>query len=313
MNIPFTKPSSVVRKLLHPDRQGNGVHHLHCRAARVLNRVPYRLEHVTLKHEPEGYQLNAIHVHPRVYMTPRTLVIYVHGYGRSGADAESILPTLLKNGIEVLTFDLPAHGSSEGLYCTFGVRERHCVRTVVTYVTKKKTEVQNIFIYGFSMGASSTLLYSALLKDALPPQVRGLILDSPFTSLRSVAYTILLAGTKCNKMTAFLICSLLRGPMLRILSRICQVKLDVNVLRDVKKRTKALPALFIHGDVDGLIDISQGRRLFAAYPTEEKDMIEVAGAGHTRFRNMDVMVSTLQFILKYGTRSANDGGDLTSH
>ncbi len=43
-------------------------------------------------------------------------------------------------------------------------------------------------------------------------------------------------------------------------------------------RLKA-PVLYIHGDVDDIVPVSMGRRLFEASP-EPKDWYEIRGAGH---------------------------------
>lgn len=80
-----------------------------------------------------------------------------------------------------MTFDFAGCGLSDGKYISLGWYERDDVEVVVDWLRNSK-KVSTIGIWGRSMGAITGLMHAD--RD---PSIAGLVLDSPFTSLRTLA------------------------------------------------------------------------------------------------------------------------------
>lgn len=92
-----------------------------------------------------------------------------------------ILNIVLPLNITVFTFDFSGCGMSEGEYISLGWYEKDDLKTVIDYL-RLTQKVSTIGLWGRSMGAVTALLY--VDKD---PSISGMILDSPFTTLKRVA------------------------------------------------------------------------------------------------------------------------------
>lgn len=84
----------------------------------------------------------------------------------------------------MLCFDFSGCGLSEGEYISLGWYERDDVDVVVEWL-RKSNKVSTIGIWGRSMGAVTGLMHAD--RD---PSIAGLVLDSPFTNLRTLAEEI---------------------------------------------------------------------------------------------------------------------------
>ena len=104
-------------------------------------------------------------------------IILVHGLGasRSSDDALGLASGLLDRGFGVLTFDLRAHGDSEGDRVSGGLHERLDVLGAFDYLTNRGVPAAQIGILGRSMGASTSILAAA---DE--PRLQALVADSPY-------------------------------------------------------------------------------------------------------------------------------------
>lgn len=107
---------------------------------------------------------------------------------------------------------------------------------------------QDIIVYGESLGTAVAVQVAA----ANP--VRGLILDSPFTSLLSRAR--------------------LSYPWLPVSFLLH----DRYMSSDVIKKVQA-PLLIVHGEADEVVPVAMGRELFAL-ANDPKELVTLAGAGH---------------------------------
>ncbi|KAL8434178.1 hypothetical protein ACSSS7_003318 [Eimeria intestinalis] len=108
-------------------------------------------------------------------------VIYLHGNCSSRVEALSALPVLLPHNITVFAFDFSGSGRSDGPYISLGWWERDDLDTVVEHLRSTGT-VSSIGLWGRSMGAVTALMHAH--RD---PSIGGMVLDSPFASLRRLA------------------------------------------------------------------------------------------------------------------------------
>ena len=108
------------------------------------------------------------------------LVLYLHGNSSSRIEGIHMIEELLKRDINVFVFDFPGCGLSEGEYISLGYHEKDDVEIIIDFI-ETIPGVNNIGIWGRSMGASTALLYSH--KD---PRIKAICLDSPFSDFRKL-------------------------------------------------------------------------------------------------------------------------------
>ncbi|MEO0403811.1 MAG: alpha/beta fold hydrolase, partial [Bacteroidota bacterium] len=108
------------------------------------------------------------------------VVIFVHGIGGYKESFYTIAKGLANEGISCITFDLRAHGQSEGEFCTYGAMETKDVRSIVSLA---QTEFPNqpIGIWGNSLGGAIAI--QSLEKI---PELKFGIIESTFADLSDV-------------------------------------------------------------------------------------------------------------------------------
>lgn len=111
-------------------------------------------------------------------------VLYLHGNGGCRLDAFPPVHTLLPMDICVFCFDFSGCGLSEGDYISLGFYEREDVEVVVNFL-QQKGKTSTLAIWGKSMGAATTVLFSSGKKF-----LSGIVADAPFASLRQLAIEI---------------------------------------------------------------------------------------------------------------------------
>jgi len=109
------------------------------------------------------------------------VVVYCHGNSGSRLDAESTIRLLLPMDISVVTFDFSGSGISEGEYVSLGFFEKDDLGCVVDYI-RAQEGITRIGLWGRSMGAVTALMYGVS-----NPGIACMILDSPFSSLKTLA------------------------------------------------------------------------------------------------------------------------------
>jgi uncharacterized protein len=176
--------------------------------------------------------------------TPMTL-LYSHGNGGNIAGRVSIARMLVDRlGVGVFMYDYRGYGRSEGAPSEAGlVSDALGARAALL---REGVTQDDVVYFGRSLGAAVTVD----LALAHPP--RGVVLESPFASVRAMASTVLpgagyLFRTRWD--------SLGKIPGLRA------------------------PLLVLHGDADETIPYAQGRALFAAAP-EPKTFFTIRGGHH---------------------------------
>lgn len=180
------------------------------------------------------HNIHALHEHVPAHI----FIIDYRGYGRSGGNV-----------------------SEQGTY--------EDAQTALAYLhTRKDVDPNNIIVFGRSLGAA------VAVDLATHQHTRALILESPFSSIKAMAKTIL----------PFVPI----GPFL-------STRYD-NLAKIRNLRT---PLLILHGELDEVVPYEQGRELFAAAP-EPKTFYTIAGAGHnnTYLVGGDAYFETLARFIK---------------
>jgi fermentation-respiration switch protein FrsA (DUF1100 family) len=179
--------------------------------------------------------------------TRRETVIWFHGNAGNIGDRVGDLGLLQESvGTNVLLFDYRGYGRSDGRPSESGLYAD--ARGALAYVrSREDVERSRIVFFGRSLGSA------VAVELATRRSPWGLILESPFTSVRDMARAVL-PGPLASLVPA----------QFDTLDRIGRVR---------------CPTLFLHGDRDEVVPYEQGLRLHAGAPAP-KTFHAVVGAGH---------------------------------
>ena len=174
---------------------------------------------------------------------------------------------LLKNGYNVLIVEERACCSSAGHTISFGVNEQKDARTWIRYVREHFGEDRRILLCGISMGASVVLMAA---EKPLPPNVLGIIADSPYTTPCAIIEHV--GRSKGIPMKAAM-------PLVYAAARFPGgFDLDgADAVRAVK--SIKIPVLIIHGEADTYVPPEMSEEIRKANP-ELIERYTFPGAGH---------------------------------
>lgn len=226
--------------------------------------LPERYESVSVMSQ-DGLKLYGKYYHTA---DGAPLAIFFHGY-RAGSirDGNGAFILSKRRGYNILIVDQRAHGKSEGMVMTFGIKERFDCLQWIAYANERFGEKVPIFLMGISMGASTVLMASG---EKLPENVRGVIADCPYSSPKEIIQTVM----KSMKLPTGLL-----YPLAKLGARIFggfDLE-ETSSAEAVKKST--VPILFIHGDDDRFVPCSMSQTCYDSC-VSDKQIFLVKGAGH---------------------------------
>ena len=186
--------------------------------------------------------------------SPDSWVILVHGIGGNRAhNAVNMLGLtrdLARRGIGVFTFDLRAHGHSQGSRVTMGNEERADLQGAIDFLEARGVARGRIGLLGFSLGAVIAIMAASLERG-----LAGLVLDSPFANLMEMARQ---ETSRRGGMLRFLL------PGIALMGR-ALYGVDMSSVRPLEAvRSVDCPLLFIHGAEDKMVSPSHSARLYEA-------------------------------------------------
>jgi predicted alpha/beta-fold hydrolase len=144
------------------------------RISHIMERIP--CEDVTI-HSFDGCRLHGRYYHVR---DGAPLEILFHGY-RSCAfrDCSGGHALSRKMGFNALVVDQRAHGNSDGVTITFGIKEHRDCLCWIEYANQRFGTDTPIILSGLSMGAATVLMATGL---ELPENVTCVLADSPYST-----------------------------------------------------------------------------------------------------------------------------------
>lgn len=197
------------------------------------------------------------------------VVITAHGYLGGAFDMGLYGQHYYEDlGYHFFTADARGHGESEGDYIGFGWHDRlDYVKWIDAIIEKLGPDVE-IVLHGLSMGGATVLMTSG---EELPPQVKAIVADSPYTSVND------LFSYQLNRMF-----HLPSFPIIPTLSLVSKAKAGYSVyeasaLDQVKKAT--IPILYMHGESDTFVPTNLAETLYEE-TTSEADIVTFPGANH---------------------------------
>lgn len=214
--------------------------------------------------------------------------IFLHSQSANRAEGRFLVDFLCPHGISVMLFDFGGSGSSSEKYITLGLRESEELKAVVDKL-KDEYSYDRIGLWGKSMGAVTALFYGQ--RSAT---IDVMVLDSPFDKIESVIYKV---ADQQSSMPRFVI----SGVMHMIRNTIMkEVGFDIYQVdpSSIAHRV-TVPACFLVGTKDSMINIDDFMKLYNAYAGEKK-LTVIADASHADCRSSDskVMREIIQFIIK---------------
>ena len=197
--------------------------------------------------------------------SPQTVIVSGgHKGQRQGALGISI--ALWRKGFNVIVYSYRGMLGSDRAPITFGIKEVLELQAVIAFARKRIPRAR-IGLLGYSMGAVVSLLGAAG-----EPGVEALVLDSPFSDLR----TLLIENVRTRARLPGTPFVWLAGLMLRARSgsKLADCS-PVSVLSSLEPR----PLFLIHGGADRITNVNHSRRLYDAYRGPREIWI-VQGAPH---------------------------------
>src|ERR1700730_7981045 len=198
--------------------------------------------------------------------SPQTIIVSGGHKGRRQGSL-GIAVALWRKGFNVILYSYRGMSGSDRAPITFGIKEVLELQAVIAFARKRIAKTR-IGLLGYSMGAVVSLLGAAG-----EPGVEALVLDSPFSDLRTLLVeNVRRASRLPGAPFVWLTVVMLR---VRTGSRVsdCSPK-------DVLSSLEPRPLFFIHGGADDVTPVSHSRRLYDAYRGPREIWI-VQGAPHT--------------------------------
>ena len=235
-------PSWGASALLHPARH------------EVAARPPLPFEEVAI--ETDGLTLRGWLF--RTSAPRRGIMVYLHGVSDNRWSGVGLAQRFVPQGWDVLVYDSRAHGQSDGTECTYGFYEKNDVSRWLDRYGEGR-----VVLFGASLGAAV-----ALQAAAIDGRVRGVIAQSTFSDLRTIA----------NDRAPFFAS---KG---QVAEAIRQAEQAGHFPADEVSPLKAaaqihVPVLLLHGADDDETGPAHSQRVYAALAGPKK-LFLVPGAGH---------------------------------
>ncbi|PTU31343.1 alpha/beta hydrolase [Stenotrophobium rhamnosiphilum] len=211
--------------------------------------------------------------------TPKATILYLHGNAENLTTHAHLVSWLPPQGYQVLALDYRGYGTSEGIQTIDDVHQ-DAEAALAWLVAQPREKTGPIIVYGQSLGGSIATYLVA--RSLLRSKVSALIIDSAFSSYRRIAR---------EKLSLFWLTWPFQWPFSFLVS-------DQYAAEDQIARISPIPLLIMHGDMDGIVDVSHAQRLYAA-AREPKQLWIVAGGQHINATfHPDIRLRFLDFLQK---------------
>jgi len=189
-------------------------------------------------------------------------VLIIHGLWDSKGRFFRLGELLARRGFDVVMPDLRCHGQSTGEFTTFGALEKRDLLALMNSLRAAGDVRGPLWVFGFSMGATIAVQYSAL-----DPLVRGAVAAAPFADGKSI--------------TKHLAPLMGRPKFDAVWARAAEMAgFDPGDTSTVEAaRGLRCPLIVVHGRLDLIVPYSQGLAVFEAAP-RPKRLHTIGWAGH---------------------------------
>lgn len=294
MEDPLTKKPDKIsyetlwKSIIRPERDVYKEEDLGPKIFRFNNVIYIRTDYEILDFQGNLLKLSFIEPDPDNRPTDKMpCVLYLHENCGSRVQGLNLKLHLLKRNINICAFDFAGSGQSEGKYISLGYHEKHQVKNVVDFL-ERLPGVGNIGIWGRSMGAATTLLYTPTDK-----RIKCIVVDSPFSDFRKLAKEICLNQVKVPGL-------LIEGAISIIGTTVYNKNgMDVNDIKAINTvKNCYVPVIFIHAEDDKFVSYKHSEKLFNNYAGNIKKLRGVTG-GHNGVRPRYLMEEVGEFFADY--------------
>ena len=176
-------------------------------------------------------------------------LVYFHGNAGKLSGRSEKLELFMKQGLGLMALSFRGYGNSEGKPTELGLYDD--ARTAVNYLLDHNTPVENIILYGESLGSG------VAVQMATEYKVKALVLEAPYTSI----------SRRAAEIYPYIPVRFLLKDHFNSLEKITHIH---------------SPLLIFHGALDATIPLAHGKQLFAT-ATVHKEMKIYPEVGHTEF------------------------------
>jgi abhydrolase domain-containing protein 17 len=175
------------------------------------------------------------------------VILYSHGNGEDLGHLIPFLEETSERGFEIVAYDYPGYGVSEGKPSESGCYE--AIDATYQYlINELNIEPARIIVWGRSLGSGPSCYLASRVT------IGGLILETPFLSaFRTVTEIPVLPWDR---------------------------------FRNTKRlESISCPSLVVHGEMDEVVPFRHGKKLYEGLP-EPKSFLEIENASHNDFREI---------------------------
>lgn len=199
---------------------------------------------------------DGIHVGGKIFPAAAgaPVILYFHGNGEIASDYDTIAPAYTRIGITLFVVDYRGYGTSDGTPSASALVADAwaCFESAPAVLAERQVEPGPLFVMGRSLGSAAALDIAVRGGDRLA----GLIIESGFAHTFSLIERI---------------------GFLQIQDGFENTDGFGNV---DKVAAVTVPSLFIHGERDWIIPISDAEELYEASAAPRKSLVRIPGAGH---------------------------------
>jgi pimeloyl-ACP methyl ester carboxylesterase len=195
-------------------------------------------------------------------------LIFVHGLGSNREELLDQAKLLYDYGYSALLLDLRNHGQSQGEITSLGYQEVLDIEGAVDYLMNRpEVDRDRIGLVGHSMGGAVVIRAAARIS-----QVKATIAESAFTSIED---NISQGVRQLTGLPPFPFAPMVIWFGEREAGAKIQLVRPIDDLSQISPRA----IMFIHGELDPLVDMSNSQRLYEA-AKEPKALYLIPDAGH---------------------------------
>lgn len=190
----------------------------------------------------------------------KTCVVYLHSTIGSRVESLQALIPSLRAGCSFFSFDFSGSGMSEGDFVSWGWFENNDVVDVIKYVMGH-LGCKKVVLWGRNLGAATAILYCS--KD---PRIKGLILDTPYSSFEETLQEGIRYAGKKGVTIPNIVLKAAKSMVVRALRNRISPKFKLENLqpRASAKKCKC-PSLFVAALRDNYITHKQVENVFKVY------------------------------------------------
>ena len=228
-----------------------------------------KTEHVFINATAEDVTLHGYYYHAE---KPERIILMAHGHRGDPGDMGIMAKWLGENGCDMLLVNERGCGMSGGEYITYGVLEQLDMLDWLSWIHDHNYAGLPVYMMGTSLGAATVLMTT---QYELAPEVKGVIADSAYTSMREV-----ISGIIKQKVPVLPV-----NILMELLEDRCRSEAGFDPEEANTGRALAeckTPVLFVHGTGDKIVPVENMERNYAACACEDKRMLRVEGAGHVQ-------------------------------